>query len=91
MTWPLCCLCPTVSFPSHPQADQLKARLQEMEEQLQKPGCDTRLGQSPMLGDAPRGDALPSAHLLHGMGDTPSLHHVGSPTSPLWGHPASVG
>ncbi|NXJ87875.1 LAMC3 protein, partial [Corythaixoides concolor] len=53
--------CPPVS---HLQADRLKARLQEMEEQLQKPGCDTHPGQSPM--DAPRGDGLPSPHLLQG-------------------------
>lgn len=64
---------------SHPQADQLKARLQEMEEWLQKPGCDTRPGQSPMLGDAPRGDGLPSSHLLQGMGETP--------LPPPWGEP----
>ncbi|KAK2535177.1 Lamc3 [Columba livia] len=62
-----CQQCPTCYGLVKDEADQLKARLQEMEEQLQKPGCDTRLGQSLMLGDAPRGDALPSAHLLHGV------------------------
>ncbi|NXN15355.1 LAMC3 protein, partial [Indicator maculatus] len=51
---------------SHPQAAQLKARLQEMEEWLQKPGCDARPGHFLMLGDAPRGDGLPSPHLLQG-------------------------
>ncbi|NXX94100.1 LAMC3 protein, partial [Centropus bengalensis] len=44
----------------------LKAKLQEMEEWLQKPGCDTHLSQSLVLGDAPRGDGLLSPHLLQG-------------------------
>ncbi|XP_009320455.1 PREDICTED: laminin subunit gamma-3, partial [Pygoscelis adeliae] len=47
-------------------ADRLKARLQEMGEWLQKPGCDARPDQSPMLGDVPRGDGLPSTYLLQG-------------------------
>lgn len=56
--------CPT----SRPQADRLKAKLQEMEERLQTPGCDVPSGQSLVLGDAPRGDGLPGRHLLQGMG-----------------------
>ncbi|NXE09516.1 LAMC3 protein, partial [Lophotis ruficrista] len=51
---------------SRPQAERLKARLQEMEEWLQTPGCDAHPGQSLTLGDAPRGDGLPSPHLLQG-------------------------
>ncbi|KFO92517.1 Laminin subunit gamma-3, partial [Buceros rhinoceros silvestris] len=31
-----------------------------------EPGCNGHPGQSPMLGDAPRGDGLPSPHLLQG-------------------------
>ncbi|NXX38600.1 LAMC3 protein, partial [Tricholaema leucomelas] len=50
--------CPPMS---RPQAAQLKVRLQQMEEWLHKPGCDAL-----MLGDVPRGDALPSPHLLQG-------------------------
>ncbi|XP_066837050.1 laminin subunit gamma-3 isoform X1 [Anser cygnoides] len=47
-------------------ADRLKAKLQEMEERLQTPGCDVHPGQSLVLGDAPRGDGLPGRHLLQG-------------------------
>uniref|UniRef100_A0A8B9CVZ2 Laminin subunit gamma 3 n=1 Tax=Anser brachyrhynchus TaxID=132585 RepID=A0A8B9CVZ2_9AVES len=47
-------------------ADRLKAKLQEVEEQLQTPGCDVHPGQSLVLGDAPRGDGLPGRHLLQG-------------------------
>ncbi|NXK10373.1 LAMC3 protein, partial [Herpetotheres cachinnans] len=61
-----CQQCPACYGLVKDEADQLKARLQEMEEWLQKPGCDARPGQSPMLGDAPRGDGLPSPHLLQG-------------------------
>lgn len=74
--------CPPCPPTSCPQADRLKARLQEMEEWLQKPGCDARPDQSPMLGDVPRGDGLPSPYLLQGMGDTPSLHLGGAPHHP---------
>ncbi|NXS51981.1 LAMC3 protein, partial [Brachypteracias leptosomus] len=61
-----CQQCPACYGLVKDEADQLKARLQEMEEWLQKPGCDAHLGQSLMLGDAPRGDGLPSPHLLQG-------------------------
>ncbi|NXW41416.1 LAMC3 protein, partial [Nyctiprogne leucopyga] len=61
-----CQQCPTCYGLVKDEADRLKARLQEMEEWLQKPGCDTHPGQSPMLRDAPRGDGLPSPHLLQG-------------------------
>ncbi|XP_035754132.1 laminin subunit gamma-3 [Egretta garzetta] len=61
-----CQQCPACYGLVKDEADRLKARLQEMEEWLQKPGCDTRPDQSPMLGDAPRGDGLPSPHLLQG-------------------------
>ncbi|KAM6399992.1 laminin subunit gamma-3 [Rhynochetos jubatus] len=61
-----CQQCPACYGLVKDKADLLKARLQEMEEWLQKPGCDTHPGQSPMLGDAPRGDGLPSPHLLQG-------------------------
>uniref|UniRef100_A0A8D0KSP3 Laminin subunit gamma 3 n=1 Tax=Strix occidentalis caurina TaxID=311401 RepID=A0A8D0KSP3_STROC len=61
-----CQQCPACYGLVKDEADRLKARLQEMEEWLQKPGCDTHPGQSPMLGDAPRGDGLPSPHLLQG-------------------------
>ncbi|XP_053940479.1 laminin subunit gamma-3 isoform X2 [Cuculus canorus] len=61
-----CQQCPVCYGLVKDQADQLKARLQEMEEWLQKPGCDAHPGQSPMLGDVPRGDGLLSPHLLQG-------------------------
>ncbi|KAM6047471.1 laminin subunit gamma-3 isoform 1-T1 [Theristicus caerulescens] len=61
-----CQQCPACYGLVKDEADRLKARLQEMEEWLQKPGCDARPDQSPMLGDAPRGDGLPSPHLLQG-------------------------
>ncbi|KAF4789172.1 Laminin subunit gamma-3 [Turdus rufiventris] len=61
-----CQQCPACYGLVKDKADQLKARLQGMEEWLQKPGCDSRPGQSAMLGDAPRGDGLPSPHLLRG-------------------------
>ncbi|NWY56691.1 LAMC3 protein, partial [Chionis minor] len=61
-----CQQCPACYGLVKDEADRLKTRLQEMEEWLQKPGCDARPGQSPMVGDAPRGDGLPSPHLLRG-------------------------
>uniref|UniRef100_A0A674HHN3 Laminin subunit gamma 3 n=1 Tax=Taeniopygia guttata TaxID=59729 RepID=A0A674HHN3_TAEGU len=61
-----CQQCPACYGLVKDEAERLKARLQEMEEWLQKPGCDARPGQSAMLGDAPRGDGLPSPHLLRG-------------------------
>ncbi|KAJ7407545.1 Laminin subunit gamma-3 [Pitangus sulphuratus] len=61
-----CQQCPACYGLVKDKADQLKARLQEMEEWLQKPGCNAHPGQSLMLGDAPRGDGLPSSHLLQG-------------------------
>ncbi|XP_042642814.1 laminin subunit gamma-3 isoform X4 [Tyto alba] len=61
-----CQQCPACYGLVKDEADRLKARLQEMEEWLQKPGCDARPGQTPILGDAPRGDGLPSPHLLQG-------------------------
>ncbi|KFQ92965.1 Laminin subunit gamma-3, partial [Nipponia nippon] len=61
-----CQQCPACYGLVKDKADRLKARLQEMEEWLQKPGCDTHPDQSLMLGDAPRGDGLPSPHLLQG-------------------------
>ncbi|XP_075572638.1 laminin subunit gamma-3 [Pelecanus crispus] len=61
-----CQQCPACYGLVQDEADQLKARLQEMEEWLQKPGCDARPDQSPVLGDAPRGDGLPSPYLLQG-------------------------
>ncbi|NWX81279.1 LAMC3 protein, partial [Alca torda] len=61
-----CQQCPACYGLVKDEAERLKARLQEMEEWLQNPGCDARPGQSPMLGDVPRGDGLPSPHLLQG-------------------------
>ncbi|NXT81584.1 LAMC3 protein, partial [Zapornia atra] len=61
-----CQQCPACYGLVKDEADRLKARLQEMEEWLQEPGCDTRPGQFLMLGDVPRGDGLPSSHLLQG-------------------------
>ncbi|NXN47590.1 LAMC3 protein, partial [Rhinoptilus africanus] len=61
-----CQQCPACYGLVEDEAERLKARLQEMEEWLQKPGCDARPGQPSMLGDAPRGDGLPSPHLLQG-------------------------
>ncbi|GAB0198490.1 laminin subunit gamma-3 [Grus japonensis] len=61
-----CQRCPACYGLVMDKADQLKARLQEMEEWLQKPGCDARPGRSPMLGDVPRGDGLPGPHLPQG-------------------------
>ncbi|NXT52563.1 LAMC3 protein, partial [Pluvianellus socialis] len=61
-----CQQCPACYGLVKDEADRLKTRLQEMEEWLQKTGCDARPGQSPMVGDAPRGDGLPSPHLLRG-------------------------
>ncbi|NXW55402.1 LAMC3 protein, partial [Eurystomus gularis] len=61
-----CQQCPACYGLVKDKADQLKAKMQEMEEWLQKPGCDAHLGQSFMLGDAPRGDGLPSPHLVQG-------------------------
>ncbi|KAM7033792.1 laminin subunit gamma-3 isoform 1-T1 [Acridotheres tristis] len=61
-----CQQCPACYGLVKDEADRLKARLQEMEEWLQKPGCDSHPGQSAMLGDASRGDGLPSSHLLRG-------------------------
>ncbi|NXK28940.1 LAMC3 protein, partial [Arenaria interpres] len=61
-----CQQCPACYGLVKDEADRLKARLQEMEEWLQKPGCDAHLGQSLVMGDAPRGDGLPSPHLLQG-------------------------
>ncbi|KAM6297000.1 laminin subunit gamma-3 [Aegotheles albertisi] len=64
-----CQQCPACYGLVKDEADRLKARLQEVEEWLQKPGCDAHLGQSPMLGDASRGDGLPIPHLLQGARD----------------------
>ncbi|XP_062496916.1 laminin subunit gamma-3 isoform X1 [Pezoporus occidentalis] len=61
-----CQQCPACYGLVKDEADQLKARLQEMEEWLQQTGCDARPGQSLMMRDAARGDGLPSAHLLQG-------------------------
>uniref|UniRef100_A0A8B9MT17 Laminin subunit gamma 3 n=1 Tax=Accipiter nisus TaxID=211598 RepID=A0A8B9MT17_9AVES len=61
-----CQQCPACYGLVKDEADRLKARLQEMEEWLQETSCDARPGQSPVLGDAPRGDGLPSPHLLQG-------------------------
>ncbi|NXT03292.1 LAMC3 protein, partial [Jacana jacana] len=61
-----CQQCPVCYGLVKDEADRLKARLQEMEEWLQKPGCDAQMGQSLMLGDVPRGDGLPRPHLLQG-------------------------
>ncbi|KAF1663167.1 Laminin subunit gamma-3, partial [Aptenodytes patagonicus] len=61
-----CQQCPACYGLVKDEADRLKARLQEMEEWLQKPGCNARPDQSPMLGDVPRGDGLPSPYLLQG-------------------------
>ncbi|XP_067164993.1 laminin subunit gamma-3 [Apteryx mantelli] len=58
-----CRQCPACYGLVRDEADRLKATLQEMEEWLQKPGCD---GRSPVLGDAPRGDGLSGRHLLRG-------------------------
>ncbi|NXU87447.1 LAMC3 protein, partial [Xiphorhynchus elegans] len=71
-----CQQCPACYGLVKDKADQLKARLQEMEEWLQKPGCDAHPGQSPMLQDVPRGDGLPSPHLLQGAWAT-LLAHMG--------------
>ncbi|XP_061867634.1 laminin subunit gamma-3 [Colius striatus] len=61
-----CQQCPACYGLVKDETDRLKIRLQEMEEWLQKPGCDTHLGQAPVLRDGPRGDGLPSPHLLQG-------------------------
>ncbi|NXK53776.1 LAMC3 protein, partial [Chauna torquata] len=61
-----CQPCPSCYGLVKDEADRLKVKLQEMEEWLQTPGCDAHLGQSPVLGDAPRGDGLPGRHLLQG-------------------------
>ncbi|NXN29360.1 LAMC3 protein, partial [Nycticryphes semicollaris] len=61
-----CQQCPACYGLVKDEVQPLKARLQEMEEWLQKPGCDAHMGQSFMLGDVPRGDGLPSPHLLQG-------------------------
>ncbi|NXF90538.1 LAMC3 protein, partial [Eubucco bourcierii] len=61
-----CQLCPACYGLVKDEAAQLKARLQQMEEWLQKPGCDARPGQSLLLADVPRGDGLPGPHLLQG-------------------------
>ncbi|KFO99072.1 Laminin subunit gamma-3, partial [Calypte anna] len=58
-----CQQCPVCYGLVKDEADRVKARLQEMEDWLKKPGCDA---QSPMLGDSPRGDGLSSPHLLQG-------------------------
>uniref|UniRef100_A0A493T5K2 Laminin subunit gamma 3 n=1 Tax=Anas platyrhynchos platyrhynchos TaxID=8840 RepID=A0A493T5K2_ANAPP len=61
-----CLPCPSCYGLVKDGADRLKAKLQEMEERLQTPGCDVPPGQSLVLGDAPRGDGLPGRHLLQG-------------------------
>ncbi|NXE29510.1 LAMC3 protein, partial [Ardeotis kori] len=61
-----CQQCPACYGLVKDEAERLKARLQEVEEWLQTPGCDAHPGQSLILGDAPRGDGLPSPHLLQG-------------------------
>ncbi|XP_068771115.1 laminin subunit gamma-3 [Struthio camelus] len=61
-----CRECPACYGLVRDEADRLKATLQEMEERLQKPGCDACDGRSPGLGDAPRGDGLSSRPLLRG-------------------------
>ncbi|XP_068512887.1 laminin subunit gamma-3 isoform X2 [Anas acuta] len=61
-----CLPCPSCYGLVKDGAERLKAKLQEMEERLQTPGCDVPPGQSLVLGDAPRGDGLPGRHLLQG-------------------------
>lgn len=52
---------------SHLQVERLRVKLQEVEEWLQAPGCELRLGQPPAMGDESRGDGLSTQHLLQGM------------------------
>ncbi|XP_021269242.1 laminin subunit gamma-3 isoform X1 [Numida meleagris] len=47
-------------------AERLRVKLQEVEEWLQAPGCELRLGQPPAMGDASRGDGLSTQYLLQG-------------------------
>lgn len=52
---------------SHLQVERFRVKLQEVEEWLQAPGCELRLGQPPAMGDESRGDGLSTQHLLQGM------------------------
>ncbi|XP_069729416.1 LOW QUALITY PROTEIN: laminin subunit gamma-3 [Phaenicophaeus curvirostris] len=83
-----CQQCPVCYGLVKDEADRLKARLQEMEEWLQKPGCDTHPGQSPMLGDVPRGDGLLSPHLLQGAREALSaqMELLAGALGTAWGH-----
>ncbi|OXB69100.1 hypothetical protein ASZ78_009576 [Callipepla squamata] len=54
-------------------AERLRVKLQEVEEWLQAPSCELRLGQPPVMGDASRGDGLSTQHLLQGAHATLSV------------------
>ncbi|GAB0198623.1 laminin subunit gamma-3 [Grus japonensis] len=68
-----CQRCPACYGLVMDKADQMKARLQEMEEWLQKTGCNAHPGRSPMLGDVSWGEGLPGPHLLQGAQATLSV------------------
>lgn len=79
---------PTLHFrapTSHLQAERLRVKLQEVEEWLQAPGCELRLGQPPAMGDASRGDGLSTQYLLQGMGQLHWGWGAESLVSPLQG------
>ncbi|XP_019331197.1 laminin subunit gamma-3 [Alligator mississippiensis] len=61
-----CQECPVCYSLVQDEADKLRAKLQKMEEWLQKPDCSSPQPRSPMLGEEPRGDSLPSRYLLQG-------------------------
>uniref|UniRef100_A0A7M4FT88 Laminin subunit gamma 3 n=1 Tax=Crocodylus porosus TaxID=8502 RepID=A0A7M4FT88_CROPO len=61
-----CQECPVCYSLVQDEADKLRAKLQKMEEWLQKPDCSSPQPHFPMLGEEPRGDSLPSRYLLQG-------------------------
>ncbi|XP_064379837.1 laminin subunit gamma-3 [Dromaius novaehollandiae] len=61
-----CRECPACYGLVRDQAERLNATLQEMEERLQRAGCDARDGRCPGLGEAPRADGPAGQHLLRG-------------------------
>ncbi|NXL95306.1 LAMC3 protein, partial [Alectura lathami] len=73
-------------------AEQLRTKLQEVEQWLQGPGCDPHPGQAPVLGDAARGDGLPGKHLLQGARATflAQVGQLAGTLSTTWGRVSNI-
>ncbi|POI28520.1 hypothetical protein CIB84_007730 [Bambusicola thoracicus] len=83
-----CQPCPTCYGLVKDGVERLRMKLQEVEEWLQAPGCELRLGQPPAMGDESRGDGLSTQHLLQGAHAVLSAQvgRLAGMLSTAWGH-----